>query len=38
MVRNAVIRKERAELSGIAPASLDRFLARFAPAGLEDKS
>jgi glycine/D-amino acid oxidase-like deaminating enzyme len=38
MVRNAVIRKERAELGGIAPSTVDRFLARFAPAGLEDKS
>jgi len=38
MVRNAVIRKERAELAGAEPASLDRLLARFAPAGLEDKS
>ncbi|MDT4825721.1 Gamma-glutamylputrescine oxidoreductase [compost metagenome] len=38
MVRNAVIRKERAELDGVAPGSMDRFLARFAPAGLEDKS
>ncbi len=38
MVRNAVIRKERAELAGMPPAVLDRFLARFAPAGLEDKS
>ncbi|MDT4890471.1 putative aminophosphonate oxidoreductase [compost metagenome] len=38
MVRNAVIRKERAELAGATPATLDRMLARFAPAGLEDKS
>ncbi|WP_271410023.1 NAD(P)/FAD-dependent oxidoreductase [Pseudomonas sp. Q1-7] len=38
LVRNAVIRKERAELAGAVPAALDRFLARFAPAGLEDKS
>ncbi|WP_041770290.1 FAD-binding oxidoreductase [Metapseudomonas resinovorans] len=38
MVRNAVIRKERAELAGATPAALDRMLARFAPAGLEDKS
>jgi len=32
-----VMRKERAELKGDGPAALDRFLARFAPAGLEDK-
>lgn len=38
LVRNAVIRKERAELNGQTPATLDRLLARFAPAGLEDKS
>lgn len=38
MVRQAVIRKERAELRGRAPALLDRLLARLAPAGLEDKS
>ena len=38
MVRQAVIRKERAELRGRAPAMLDRLLARLAPAGLEDKS
>lgn len=38
MVRRAVIRKERAELGGKAPARLDRLLARLAPAGLEDKS
>lgn len=37
LVRRAVMRKERAELSGEEPAPLDRFLARFAPAGLEDK-
>ncbi|HGM6259604.1 TPA: NAD(P)/FAD-dependent oxidoreductase [Pseudomonas aeruginosa] len=38
LVRNAVLRKERAELAGTAPSTTDRFLARFAPAGLEDKS
>ncbi|MEW3662987.1 FAD-dependent oxidoreductase [Pseudomonas aeruginosa] len=38
LVRNAVLRKERAELAGTAPSATDRFLARFAPAGLEDKS
>lgn len=38
MVRQAVIRKERAELRGRAPAMLDLLLARLAPAGLEDKS
>lgn len=37
LVRSAVMRKERAELKGDGPAALDRFLARFAPAGLEDK-
>lgn len=37
LVRSAVMRKERAELKGDEPAALDRFLARFAPAGLEDK-
>ncbi|MGE8059535.1 NAD(P)/FAD-dependent oxidoreductase [Pseudomonas sp. NPDC089547] len=38
MVRNAVIRKERAELGGEAVSGIDRFLSRFAPAGLEDKA
>ena len=38
MVRNAVIRKEKAELQGQAPRMLDRLLARLAPSGLEDKS
>ena len=38
LVRNAVIRKERSELAGAAPAALDRFLASLAPAGLEDKA
>ncbi|MCW2269750.1 NAD(P)/FAD-dependent oxidoreductase [Pseudomonas sp. JUb96] len=38
LVRNAVIRKERSELAGTAPAALDLFLARLAPAGLEDKA
>lgn len=38
LVRSAILRKERAELADTVPASLDRFLARFAPAGLEDKS
>ncbi|MFK0270461.1 NAD(P)/FAD-dependent oxidoreductase [Pseudomonas asiatica] len=38
LVRNAVLRKERNELAGQPPAALDRYLARFAPAGLEDKN
>ncbi len=38
MVRNAVIRKEKAELQGQTPAMLDKLLARLAPSGLEDKS
>lgn len=38
MVRNAVIRKERAEMKGVRPGALDRLLAGLAPAGLEDKS
>ncbi|MBK5355403.1 FAD-dependent oxidoreductase [Pseudomonas sp. TH41] len=38
MVRNAVIRKERAEISGNKANRLDVLMAGFAPAGLEDKS
>ena len=38
LVRNAVIRKERAEMAGRPAARLDCMLARLAPAGLEDKS
>lgn len=38
MVRNAVIRKEKAELQGRAPATFDKLLAKLAPSGLEDKS
>jgi glycine/D-amino acid oxidase-like deaminating enzyme len=38
LVRNAVIRKEQAEMAGRKAASLDRMLAGLAPAGLEDKS
>lgn len=38
LVRNAVIRKERAEMAGRSAARLDCMLARLAPAGLEDKS
>lgn len=38
MVRNAVLRKERAELQGKSPALFDKLLARLAPSGLEDKS
>lgn len=37
-VRNAVIRKERAEMSGRKPSRIDRLLAGLAPAGLEDKA
>jgi glycine/D-amino acid oxidase-like deaminating enzyme len=38
LVRNAVIRKERAEMSGVRPSTIDRMLAGLAPAGLEDKA
>ncbi|MNR37659.1 hypothetical protein D3C85_1556990 [compost metagenome] len=38
LVRNAVLRKEQAEMAGRKAAALDRMLARLAPAGLEDKS
>ena len=38
LVRNAVIRKERAEMAGHTAGRLDCMLARLAPAGLEDKS
>lgn len=38
LVRNAVIRKERAEMSGVRPTTIDRMLAGLAPAGLEDKA
>ncbi|MEB2400463.1 MAG: FAD-dependent oxidoreductase [Alcaligenaceae bacterium] len=37
-VRNAVIRKERAEAMGQRPRWIDLRLAKFAPSGLEDKS
>jgi hypothetical protein len=37
MVRNAVIRKEQAEMKGQKSAYVDRILAKLAPAGLEDK-
>jgi hypothetical protein len=37
-VRNAVIRKERAEMRGVKPAVIDKVLAGLAPSGLEDKS
>ncbi|MCP2039752.1 glycine/D-amino acid oxidase-like deaminating enzyme [Neisseria sp. HSC-16F19] len=37
-VRNAVIRKEKAELLGHPPSLRDRWLSRLAPSGLEDKS
>ncbi len=38
LVRNAVLRKEHAELTGNATHYFDNFLASLAPAGLEDKS
>lgn len=38
MVRKAVIRKERAELNGKPANQFDVLMARFAPAGLEDKA
>jgi len=38
LVRNAVLRKEQAEVRGQAPTWLDRKLAGLAPSGLEDKS
>ncbi|MCI1037277.1 MULTISPECIES: NAD(P)/FAD-dependent oxidoreductase [Pseudomonadaceae] len=38
LVRNAVLRKERAEMGGGVVSGVDRFLAGFAPAGLEDKA
>jgi glycine/D-amino acid oxidase-like deaminating enzyme len=37
LVRNAVIRKEGSEMKGIKPGIIDSTLAKFAPAGLEDK-
>jgi len=37
MVRAAMMRKDKTELSGGDPAFLDRWLAQLAPAGLEDK-
>lgn len=38
LVRNAVLRKERAEMAGGKGALVDRLLATLAPSGLEDKS
>lgn len=38
LVRNDVLRKERSELAGRKPSPVDRYLASFAPAGLEDKA
>lgn len=38
LVRNAVLRKEQAEMAGRKATALDRMLAKLAPAGLEDKS
>lgn len=37
LVRQAVLRKDQAELRGTPPARVDKFLSGFAPAGLEDK-
>jgi hypothetical protein len=37
VVRKAVTRKERAESHEEAPRALDAWLAKLAPAGLEDK-
>ena len=37
VVRQAVVRKERAEACEEAPRAFDARLARLAPAGLEDK-
>ncbi len=37
LVRGAMARKDRSEIAGRPPSYLDRTLARFAPAGLEDK-
>jgi glycine/D-amino acid oxidase-like deaminating enzyme len=37
LVRSAVARKERAEMRGEKPSRLSARLARFAPAGIEDK-
>ncbi|NSZ02069.1 FAD-dependent oxidoreductase [Agrobacterium tumefaciens] len=37
LVRNAVARKENAEMQGRHPGALDKMLARLAPSGLEDK-
>lgn len=37
MVRAAMMRKDKAELSGGDPTMVDRLLAKLAPAGLEDK-
>lgn len=38
LVRNAVVRKEKAEAEGVKPTRLDMELVRLAPTGLEDKS
>ena len=37
MIRNAVLRKDVADIAGQRPSRLDRALARLAPAGTEDK-
>lgn len=37
LVRNAVLRKEKAERNGRKPKHIDLYLSRLAPAGLEDK-
>lgn len=38
LVRNAVIKKERAEMQGKKPGFIEKVLASLAPAGLEDKT
>ncbi|WP_087131440.1 NAD(P)/FAD-dependent oxidoreductase [Caballeronia pedi] len=38
LVRRAVLRKEQRENLGLRPRAFDRALAKFAPAGLEDKA
>ena len=37
IVRQAIVRKERAENAGRSPAWVDDQLAKLAPAGIEDK-
>jgi len=37
LVRRSMLRKDRAEIAGHSPSIVDRWLAGFAPSGLEDK-